>query len=311
MFSDENTEAHFPYTPTDKRVVCSNEKITNNLVTDASNEDWGCVGIAAGYVKGIRILHNEIYDVSYSGISVGWGWTKTINAMSDNQIVGNKITHYAKRMYDVAAIYTLSAQPGSVISHNYIDSIYKAPHAHIPDHWFYLYCDEGSAYFTVKDNWCPAKKFLRNANGPNNIWEKNGPEVADSIRFSAGLEQSYKSLLQYKSVENNWPINQVDKKVVELVGDSINTAALEDFYANKDWIGQIYKWNNHYVFYGYGPEPEKVVTNLRQSFAGTEVKMYNQPLYEFTRERCADKTTVSQWDDILLTANLVPDTAMQ
>ncbi len=63
---------------------------------------------------------------------MGWGWTKTVNAMSDNRIYANKINHYAKHMYDVAAIYTLSAQPASVISNNYVDSIYVAPYAHDP-----------------------------------------------------------------------------------------------------------------------------------------------------------------------------------
>jgi hypothetical protein len=186
VFSDEETEGHLPYNPTDKREICTNERIENNLVTDATNEDWGCVGIGAGYVKNISISHNEVCEVNYTGISVGWGWTKTINAMSGNRIQANSIHHYARNMYDVAAIYTLSAQPGSIISNNYADSIYKAPYAHDPEHWFYLYCDEGSSYFTVKDNWCPAEKFLQNANGPNNLWENNGPQVKVEIKDAAG-----------------------------------------------------------------------------------------------------------------------------
>lgn len=92
---------------------------------------------------------------------MGWGWTKTINTMSNNRILANKVNHYAKHMYDVAGIYTLSAQPGSVISNNYIDSIYKAPYAHDPDHWFYLYTDEGSSYFRVKDNCALQKSFFK------------------------------------------------------------------------------------------------------------------------------------------------------
>jgi hypothetical protein len=58
--------------------------------------------------------------------------------MKNNRVIGNKITHYAKHMYDVAGIYTLSAQPGTLISYNCIDSIYKALYAHDPNHWFYL-----------------------------------------------------------------------------------------------------------------------------------------------------------------------------
>ncbi|MEO6520944.1 MAG: right-handed parallel beta-helix repeat-containing protein [Mucilaginibacter sp.] len=200
VFSDEATEVHLPYNPKDAREVCTNEHISNNVITDISNEDWGCVGIGAGYVKGISIEHNEICETSYSGISVGWGWTKTTNAMSDNRIHANKVSHYAKHMYDVAGVYTLSAQAGTIISENYVDSIYKASYAHDPVHWFYLYLDEGSSNITVKDNWTPAEKYLKNANGPGNVWENNGPKVSDQIKNAAGLEPAYQYLLKEKVI---------------------------------------------------------------------------------------------------------------
>ena len=207
-YSDESFEAHLPYNPSDIREVCTNEHIDNNLIVDATNEDWGCLGIGAGYVKGIRIEHNEVCDVAYSGISVGWGWTKNANAMSDNIIRANKIHHYAKHMYDVSGIYTLSAQPNSVIDSNYVDSIYKVSYAHDPQHWFYLYTDEGSSYFTIKNNWCPSEKFLKNANGPGNVWENNGPMVSEDIKESAGLQLPYKYLLNGIKVNpDHQPIN--------------------------------------------------------------------------------------------------------
>jgi len=208
VYSDEAQEVHLPYNPKDEREVCHNETVADNLITDATNEDWGCVGIGAGYVRNTTIAHNEVCDVNYTGISLGWGWTKTANAMRDNHITANKIHHYARNMYDVAGIYTLSAQPGTLISDNYVDSIYKAPYAHDPEHWFYLYCDEGSSYITVKNNWCPAQKFLQNANGPGDVWENNGPQVATVIKNAAGLEPAYQYLLKYKSVnKDNRPIN--------------------------------------------------------------------------------------------------------
>ena len=213
VFSDEETEVHLPYNPTDTREVCTGIRISNNLVTDVTNEDWGCVGIGAGYVKSIAIEHNEVYNVSYTGISVGWGWTKTINAMSGNYIYANKISHYARFMYDVAGIYTLSAQPGTTINENYVDSIYKAAYPHDPHHWFYLYLDEGSSYISVKDNWCPSDKFLKNANGPGNTWDNNGPMVSDKIKNAAGLEPAYQYLLSQKTYyQNNQAINHDEKK---------------------------------------------------------------------------------------------------
>lgn len=49
--------------------------IDNCYFTETGNEDWGCLAIAAGYVSDIHIVHNEICEVPYSGISLGWGWS--------------------------------------------------------------------------------------------------------------------------------------------------------------------------------------------------------------------------------------------
>ena len=186
VYSDPAFETHLPYDPTDLREVCSHEYIGNNLVTDCTNEDWGCVGISAGYVRDVHIEHNEVSEVAYSGICVGWGWTKTVNCMRNNRIVGNYVHHYAKHMYDVGGIYTLSAQPGTLIAENRIDSIYHPGYVHDPKHWFYFYFDEGSSFITIRDNWCPEEKFMRNSNGPGNVWENNGPMVDEKIKRAAG-----------------------------------------------------------------------------------------------------------------------------
>lgn len=186
-FGPEAHEAHLPYDPSDKRIICTGLNISDNLITDVTNEDWGCVGIAAGFVKDIKICHNEISEVSYTGISMGWGWNQQPCAMANNLVDGNLIHHYAKHMYDTAGIYTLGAQPHSFIQNNVVRDIYTPPYAHDPNHWFYLYTDEGSSCITVRNNWTPTEKYLKNANGPCNIWENNGPQVADSIKAKAGI----------------------------------------------------------------------------------------------------------------------------
>ncbi|MBS1654165.1 MAG: right-handed parallel beta-helix repeat-containing protein, partial [Bacteroidetes bacterium] len=208
-YSDPATEIHLAYHPKDERVVCDSLTVSNNLITDVTNEDWSCVGIGAGYVRNTTIDHNEVENVSYSGISLGWGWNPLPNVMRNNKLFANRIHFYGKHNYDCSGIYTLSAQPGTVISENYIDSIYKAPYAHLPSHWFYLYTDEGSSYMTVKDNWTPSAKYLQNANGPGNVWENNGPQVKLSVKENAGLEKPYQYLLQEKtSALVHLPINE-------------------------------------------------------------------------------------------------------
>ena len=185
-FSTEGLETHRPYQPTDFREVCTGQHVADCDFYNISNEDWGCVAIAAGYVSGITIEHNTIHDVSYTGISLGWGWNRDLICMKDNRVHANLIYNYAQHMYDCAGIYTLGNQPCTSITENVVRDIAKPSYVHDPNHWFYLYTDEGSSNITLKDNWTPEEKFLQNANGPGNVWENNGPQVSDSIRIRAG-----------------------------------------------------------------------------------------------------------------------------
>ncbi len=187
-FGPEAHEAHLPYDPMDRRVICTGLSITNNLVTDVTNEDWGCVGIGAGYVRDIRICNNEISEVSYTGISMGWGWNQQVCSMANNLVQNNLIHHYAKHMYDTAGIYTLGAQPHSLIEGNVVRDIYCPSYAHDPNHWFYLYTDEVSSCIVVKIIWSPSDYYLINAIGPGYTLDNNGPEVSDSIRSAAGIK---------------------------------------------------------------------------------------------------------------------------
>ena len=196
-FSPAAHETHLPYDPADRREVCTQQHINNCYFTEIGNEDWGCLAIAAGYVGDVNIEHNEISEVPYSGISLGWGWTQTVNCMRNNRVHANLIHHYAKHMYDVAGIYTLGSQPKSYVTENCVHSIYKPGYVHDPNHWFYLYTDEGSSFITVRDNWTEGEKYLQNANGPGNVWENNGPKVDSVIRERAGVEAAYKDLLNY------------------------------------------------------------------------------------------------------------------
>lgn len=185
-FSPEGLETHLPYVPTDFREVCTDQTISNNEFYDVTNEDWGCVAIAAGYVSGITIANNTIHNVSYTGISLGWGWNRDLVCMRNNMVHENLIYNYAQHMYDCAGIYTLGNQPGTLISENVVRDIAIPSYVHDPNHWFYLYTDEGSSNITIRDNWTPEEKFLKNANGPGNVWENNGPQVDEKIKQKAG-----------------------------------------------------------------------------------------------------------------------------
>ena len=188
-FSPAGLETHLPYQPTDFREVCTSQTVEQSEFEDVTNEDWGCVAICAGYVSGITIEHNTIHNVSYTGISLGWGWNRDLVCMKDNRVHANLIYDYAQHMYDCAGIYTLGNQPGTMITENVVRDVAKPSYVHDPNHWFYLYTDEGSSNITIRDNWTPEEKYLQNANGPGNVWENNGPQVDERIKQQAGIKR--------------------------------------------------------------------------------------------------------------------------
>jgi len=317
VFAEEGREIHLPYSPKDDREVGDSLIIANNLVTNVANEDWSCVGIGAGYVRNATIEHNEVEDVAYSGISIGWGWNAVANPMRNNQIIANKIHHYGKHNYDCAGIYTLSAQPNTVIAENCIDSIYRAPYAHLPSHWFYLYTDEGSSYMTVKNNWTPSQKYLQNANGPGNVWENNGEQVDRAIKQQAGLQTAYQYLTKYKASSlQKLPINEEHKEVIELVvkeKSNLDVSKLKQFLIqNKMDSNAIYQWQNHYVIFDKVQDIGSLQGKLQKNFSDVTVRAYHDMFYEYSKKKhCMDTSTAREWDHVILTANLVADKEMQ
>lgn len=319
VYADPSMEIHLPYDPADQREVCDSLVIRNNLITDATNEDWSCVGIGLGYTRNSLVAHNEVENVSYTGISMGWGWTPLRNAMRNNTLRANYIHHYGKHNYDCAGIYTLSAQPGSIIESNRIDSIYLAPYAHLPSHWFYLYNDEGSSYFTVQNNWTSSTKFLRNANGPGNVWSNNGPSVSNEIYSNAGLQRHYQYLQKDRTAQQQQlPVNEKHLEAIELIAkpgtDLYTTAAkLRRFLAEQqlDSTG-IYQWKTHFLVYVDAPDIAVLEGRLVNRFPELTVKVYHDLFYAFRKKNhCTDTTTAREWTHTILTANLVADTKKQ
>lgn len=185
-FPDGGFETHVPYLPGDPREYCSHIRIADNLITDVTNEDWGCVGIGAGYVSDVTIEHNEVSHVNYSGICVGWGWTKLDSGMKNNHIRANYVHHFARQLYDAGGLYTLSSQPGSTMTDNRVEDLIRAPYA-TNDRAFYIYFDEATSHYLVENNWCPEPRFDSNNPGPGNVWKNNGPGVSETVKRAAGV----------------------------------------------------------------------------------------------------------------------------
>lgn len=156
-----------PFLPS--KETCYANKITNNYITRAGTENWSAPAIQAYYVNNINISHNEIYDVNYSGICVGWGWATIPDSTvcRNNSINYNRIHRFGLRMYDAGGIYTLGQQPNSIQRGNYISDQYN--------HLAALYSDNGTKHYTITENVVEntfAAAFINGGSG-DIIHEKN------------------------------------------------------------------------------------------------------------------------------------------
>lgn len=190
---DSLTEIHKGYNPSDRDEICTRDTVKNNYVHNTTNEIQGGVPILGGYPRNIVIEHNEVSYANYSGISVGFGWTKNETAMDGNKINYNEIHHIARLLCDGAAIYTLSNQGrNGQIMYNYSHDINGSDWA---DYWTCpIYQDEGTSGFEIAYNVAvnAPKGTACNACGENYAHDNDGFD--QKIVDNAGIESKYKSI---------------------------------------------------------------------------------------------------------------------
>ena len=158
-------DAHHPSDPrqTNRQII-----VRSNKIQSVSEEYRDNSAILSTYVLGAGILHNDISDVPYDAIDIGFGWGiqdpggnpsylfrlhtydwkqnpiyQTPTTYRDVVVASNRIHGAKSYFHDGGAIYNLSASPGTLITENYIYD----NHAMIG-----IYLDEGSRYLMVRRN---------------------------------------------------------------------------------------------------------------------------------------------------------------
>ena len=129
--------------------------VDNCFVHDGCQLFTGAIGIWVGQASHTTVSHNDICDVSYSGISVGWDWSGHKSTAHHNIIEHNHIHHIGHgRMNDMAGIYTLGVSPGTVLRQNVIHDVqaYQSPVAYCLGGGIYL--DQSSGEITIENNIC-------------------------------------------------------------------------------------------------------------------------------------------------------------
>jgi hypothetical protein len=153
------TEDHHP---TDVRRIVKGNQVVHCEFHHIGVEYQDSVAVFGGYVNGTVIAHNEIHDLPYTGISVGWGWGEedsgggnypvipyrytTPTPAGDNRIEFNHIHDVMLLRNDGGGIYMLSNQPGTIIRGNHIHDNSKGggPGG--------IYLDEGSGFIEITGN---------------------------------------------------------------------------------------------------------------------------------------------------------------
>jgi len=158
-------DAHHPRDP---RQLNTQLFVINNRIESVSKDYRDNSAVLSTYVEGAMILHNELSDVPYDAIDIGYGWGiqdahgspnyrlnfrgydfpanlvyDTPTSHRDVYVAYNRIHGAKKYFHDGGAIYNLSASPGTVIAENYIFD---------NDGRIGIYLDEGSRYLTVRNN---------------------------------------------------------------------------------------------------------------------------------------------------------------
>lgn len=122
--------------------------VSHCRIFDGGKAHPAAVGVWIGQSPGSQIVHNDIHDLYYTGVSVGWTWGYG-PALAQNTLVAyNRIYNIGRNVLsDMGGTYTLGNQQGSVLSHNLIHDVNTFDYG-----GWGIYPGEGTTGLTVQDN---------------------------------------------------------------------------------------------------------------------------------------------------------------
>jgi len=102
--------------------------------------------------------------------------------------------------------------------------------------------------------------------------------------------------------------------IIELI-DTDNRFTTNDLldFAKENHLNEnaIYQWQNHWIIYNTDERTSVVAQKLETEYRRLIVRTYEHPFYNFNREKVTGEKSASEWEHIIMTANLVEDSTLQ
>ncbi|WP_220020839.1 L-rhamnose mutarotase [Arenibacter sp. ARW7G5Y1] len=127
------------------------------------------------------------------------------------------------------------------------------------------------------------------------------------------LQNTVGSIFKDQNIINNIQKNAAKFSAIELMGRSFDIEKIQ-FIINKTGTNkvEVYKWKKHWVIYGQISNVEDLKAQLFQAYPKARLKVYETPFYSFMKSKnCPDTVLATEWEHILLTAQLVQDPILQ
>lgn len=193
-----------------------------NVVKDCRIFDGGvvhpaAVGVWVGQSPSNQIVHNDIHDLYYTGVSLGWTWGYGPSKAQNNLVAYNHIWNIGRGLLsDMGGIYTLGNEQGTRLTHNLIHDVNAATYG-----GWGIYPDEGTTGMLVTDNVVYHTKTggFHQHYGQDNLIQNNVFALAKEAQLERTRAEDHRSFLFLRNIvyfdngnllNGNWTGGQFD-----------------------------------------------------------------------------------------------------